>query len=313
MVLDGIISAMASQHAIEQTEFDGYPAVRLSSPDGVTATYVPGVNMVGASLTHDGDELLAQRNGLARYEATGSTFGIPLLHPWANRLETDVDSPLVRRDGNGLAMHGVLPSALAWELRDTDADDRVAHLAARLDFSDPRLLEVFPHPHELTMEVWLAGDTLTVQTTVAAGPDTAVPVAFGYHPYFRLPGVPRADWRIELPVRTRLLLDDRMLPTGETEPANEPLQPLGERSFDDAYTDIDVRGDFVLEGGGRRIELTMDEGYEYAQVYAPAGDELACFEPMTAPANALKTGDGLRKLAPGEALSASFEVRILPL
>jgi galactose mutarotase-like enzyme len=313
MVLDEIICAMASPHAVEATEIDGFPALRLSSPAAVTATYVPGVNMVGASLTHDGDELLAQRGGLARYEATGSTFGIPLLHPWANRLETDVDSPLVRRDGNGLAMHGVLPTALDWAVTEQDADERVAKLAARARFDGPDLLEVFPYAHELTMEVWLAGDTLTVQTTLRAGDDTPVPVAFGYHPYFQLPGVSREHWRVELPVRTRLELDERMLPTGAGEPANEPLQPLGTRSFDDAYTDIDLRGVFVLEGGGRRIEVIFSDEYDYAQVYAPAEQELLCFEPMTAPANALKTGDGLRKVAPREALSASFEVRIAAL
>jgi galactose mutarotase-like enzyme len=313
MVLDEIICAMPPRHAIEETEFEGYPAVRLTSPEGVAATYAPGVNMVCCSLTHDGDELLAQRNGLARYEASGSTFGIPLLHPWANRLETDVDSPLVRRDAHGLAMHGVLPTALSWRVTEQAADELVAKLAARAEFTKPDLLEVFPYPHALTMEVWLAGDVLTVETTVEAGPDKAVPVAFGYHPYFRLPGLAREDWRIELPARTRLILDDRMLPTGDSESANEPLQALGERSFDDAYTDVDLHGAFVLEGAGRRIELTMGDGYEYAQVYAPAGQELVCFEPMTAPANALKTGDGLEKLPPGEALSASFEVRIAPL
>ena len=34
-----------------------------------------------------------------------------------------------------------------------------------------------------------------------------VPVAFGYHPYLVLPGVPRAEWEVELPVDARLLLD----------------------------------------------------------------------------------------------------------
>jgi galactose mutarotase-like enzyme len=118
---------------------------------------------------------------------------------------------------------------------------------------------------------------------------------------------------VAIPVRTRLVLDERMLPTGGTESANEPLAPLGDRSFDDAYTDIDLRGVFALEGGGRRIEVTFGEGFDYAQVYAPADQEFVCFEPMTAPANALSTGTGLRTVAPGEALSASFEVRVATL
>jgi galactose mutarotase-like enzyme len=43
--------------------------------------------MVCCSLRHRGDELLGQRRGLAAYAATGSTMGIPFLHPWANRLD----------------------------------------------------------------------------------------------------------------------------------------------------------------------------------------------------------------------------------
>src|SRR5215218_768022 len=116
----GSCAPMAAAHSIEDTDHDGYPAIRLSSPDGMTATYAPGVNMVGCSLTHEGDELLAQRKGLAQYEASGSTFGIPLLHPWANRLDTEVESPLVRRDANGLAIHGVVPSALGWQVTEKD-------------------------------------------------------------------------------------------------------------------------------------------------------------------------------------------------
>ena len=302
-------SARMAGHEIETTEHEGYEAVVLRSPAGIAAGYAPGANMVAFSLQHDGDELLAQRKGLANYATKGSTFGIPFLHPWANRLETDVDSPLIRRDGNGLAIHGVVPSALTWQVTRQDADDRVATLAASLDFSAPELLEVFPHPHRLDLNVWLAYETLTVETTLTAGPDVPVPVAFGYHPYFRLPGLDRRHWRVSLPIHTRLPLDERMLPTGETEPANEPLQPLGERGFDDAYTDVDrPPGAFTLEGAGRRIAVAFGEGYDYAQVYAPPGDEHICFEPMTAPTNALKTHNGLRQVAPGGVYRAVFEV-----
>src|SRR3954454_11362916 len=75
-----------AMHAIGETTYEGYPALALRSPDGLEATYAPGVGMVGCSVRHDGEELLGQRGGAARYEATGSTSGIPLLPPWANRL-----------------------------------------------------------------------------------------------------------------------------------------------------------------------------------------------------------------------------------
>ena len=66
---------------------DGFEALTLSSEDGeIEAAFVPEAGMVGCSLQHRGEELLGQRGGLARYVAERSTMGIPLLHPWANRL-----------------------------------------------------------------------------------------------------------------------------------------------------------------------------------------------------------------------------------
>jgi aldose 1-epimerase len=315
---------MAERHGIGETTHEGYPAVELRSPAGLEAVYAPQVGMVGCSLRHRGEELLAQRGGLARYEATGSTFGIPLLHPWANRLagmnyeaagrhvHLDADSPLVRLDPNGLPIHGMLAASPYWELTERAADDSSARLHARLDVgARPEYLEVFPFPHELRMEVQLRESRLRVTTTLSPTGDEAVPIAFGYHPYLRLPDVARAEWRIELPVGRHLLLDERSIPTGESEPAGELGGELCERTFDDAYADL--TGDppaFALEGGGRRIEARFDSGYPFAQVYAPEGQDLICFEPMTAPTNALVSGWNLPLCQPGGSFTAIFELAV---
>ena len=84
-----------------------------------------------------------------------------------------------------------------------------------------------------------------------------MPISFGYHPYLRLPGVDRSEWEVEMPVRERLELDDRMLPTGRRERVQVEAGPLGSRTFDDAYLAPEDGAPFVLAGGGRRIELTV--------------------------------------------------------
>ena len=43
--------------------------------------------MVCHSLRHRGEELLTQRDGVEGYVRTGRWMGVPLLHPWANRLD----------------------------------------------------------------------------------------------------------------------------------------------------------------------------------------------------------------------------------
>ena len=282
--------------AVEQTTREGYPAVRLEQGD-LAATFVPQLGMIGASLEHRGEELLGQRKGLPAYEAKGSTMGIPLLYPWANRLSglsyaaagkdvtLDADSPLVRLDPNGLPIHGLLAANPHWKLEDTSG----TRITATLDFgAQPELLEAFPFPHELRLEIELTERALTIATTVDANAGSPVPVSFGFHPYLTLPNVAREQWRVELPVTTHLVLDDKGIPTGEAQSIEPYEGPLEDRTFDDAYAGITAP--FALEGGGRRIAVEFTDGYDYAQVYAPEGQALICFEPMTAPTNALVTG-----------------------
>jgi galactose mutarotase-like enzyme len=136
-----------------------------------------------------------------------------------------------------------------------------------------------------------------------------VPVAFGFHPYLRLPGVEREQWWIELPVTSRMVLDERMLPTGRSEPVRIPPGPLGRATYDDAFDGLADPPEFVLAGGGRRIALRFGEGYRFAQVYAPPGADFISFEPMTAPINPFAS-PLTRLLEPGASYRASYAIEI---
>jgi aldose 1-epimerase len=313
-----MIAAMIGERTL-----DGFSALALSSPTagGIEATFVPGAGMLGCSLLHRGEELLGQRRGLQAYVAERITMGIPLLYPWANRLgrtrfsladrEVALESvsPPLRVDGNGLPMHGLLAGA-GWSVERHESVGDGGVLGARFEFG-AGLTAAFPFPHELELEAELRGPALTITTTVRASGDAGVPIAFGFHPYLRLPGVDRRDWEIEVPVRKRLRLDDRMLPTGEREAVDVPAGPLGSRTFDDAYLAPEGSAPFVLAGGGRRIELAFLSGFPYAQVFAPAEDDVVAFEPMTAPTNALVDGGPeLRMLAPGDSFRAAFSITV---
>lgn len=287
----------------------------------LTATFVPDAGMIGCSLTHNGEELLGQRKGLDAYRETGSTMGIPLLHPWANRLggldyelagravRIDPGSPRVRTDANGLPIHGLVNANPHWEPLEASTD----RLTARLDFAaHDDLMAQYPLPHALEIAVELEPDALTIRTALTATGDAPVPLAFGYHPYLVLPDVPRADWHVEVPLTERLKLDERMIPTGETETVEPFGGRLGDRTFDDGYAGAGPGTTFALSGGGRRIELELTDGYGFAQVYAPDTEDAVCFEPMTAPTDALRSGQGLRHAEPGTTAEATFAIRIAP-
>jgi galactose mutarotase-like enzyme len=85
---------------------------------------------------------------------------------------------------------------------------------------------------------------------------------------------------------------------------------LGDEEYDDLFPELEEPPVFALEGGGRRIELAFEAGYPVAQVYAPPDQDFICFEPMTAPTNALASGDGLRHAAPGETFTARFAIAV---
>jgi aldose 1-epimerase len=304
---------------------EGFPALTLESQadGGLVAVFVPEAGMVCCSLRHRGDELLGQRGGLAQYVAAGSTMGVPFLHPWANRLaasrfqvageavDLDLDGLHVKRDAGGLPMHGLLTAARGWQvLRHLERDDG-GLLAASFDFASyPRLVQAFPFPHRVEIEARLDGLELTVATTVRAGAQAPVPIAFGFHPYLRLPGVPREEWELTAPVSERLELDGRMLPTGRRQPVRIPTAPLADRSFDDAYLAPPAGQPFVLRGGGTRLELRMGPGYPFAQIYAPPDLDAVALEPMTAPTNALCSGEDLQPLPPGESFTATFSLLV---
>jgi aldose 1-epimerase len=315
---------------------------------GLEATFVPGANMLCCSLRHHGEELLAQNGGVDAYAERGKTMGVPLLYPWANRLAAfdyavagravavPHDAARVTLDGNGLPIHGVVGGRLAWRLdgalaqgvgresandieagRGQAAPGQADLLTARLSWSDaePELFEVFPFRHDLTYSARLAAGRLEIELTVDACGTDAVPVAFGFHPYLCLPGAPREGWQIELPSMRALRLDSAQIPVTSGEALSARRFALGESVFDDGYEAVAEPARFLASAAGatagaRRISLEFLRGYPCAQVYSPTGAQFICFEPMTAPANALRSGNGLRLLAPGEHFSAAFAVSV---
>ena len=169
-------------------------------------------------------------------------------------------------------------------------------------------MAIYPFAHSVDFRATLEpGPALTIEVTVDADAGDRVPVAYGLHPYLRLPSSARGRCHVELPACERLAADELGIPTG----AREPLGPATvglDHGWDDGLVLSETPARFVAVGDAGRVSVELLDGFTHGQVFSPPDAEFVCFEPMTAPANALISGDGLRVLEPGEQHRASFRV-----
>jgi galactose mutarotase-like enzyme len=279
---------------------------------------------VATSWLVDGAEVLALPAPLETFLASARTGGIPLLYPWANRLRSDrftaagraVDLssvPNLKRDGNGLPMHGLLLRWKDWHIgRHGDAG-----LEARLDWREhPALMAAWPFPHTLRV-LWQLRDEddtacLDISTRIEADGGCDVPAAFGWHPYIAVPNATGS--RVNLPARRPVALDARGLP--EVGAKNTTPLPAGETPCchgDDAlFARCDTgRGSAIVHLAARQVRVDLGREYPFLQLYSPttARSGFACIEPMTAATSAL-TDDRASIVAAGAAFHASFTISV---
>ena len=210
----------------------------------------------------------------------------------------------LRLDGGGLPMHGLLSAAPGWRVEHQDE----ATLEARFDFAaDAELMAAFPFDPR-------AAHRRRRSTSGRCGSRPRSPRATrrcrsrsGSIPTSRCPASRARTGRSSSRSPSSSCSTTRCSRPGTARPSTSPPGRSATRTFDDAY--LAPPAPFALEGGGRRIELAFEAGYPYAQVFAPPGDALIAFEPMTAPTNALVSGD-LTPLEPGDSYRAVFAITV---
>jgi aldose 1-epimerase len=264
-------------------------------------------------------------DGYAADEMASAGRGQVLL-PWPNRVEdgrwswegSELQLGLTEVKRNN-ANHGLVRWS-GWELvQDDDATAVARHV----------LHPQTGYPFRLTAELrYRLTDTgLVVEVRVENRTDAAAPVGLGFHPYLAAGG-PVDECSLTVPAARWLEVDDRGLPVAEhgvEEPASDgadydfrAARTIGAQLLDTPYTDLSRDGGLarvVLDGPAGRTTLWADDTFGYLQVFT--GDTVPqserrrrglAVEPMTCPANALKTGKGLVVLEPGEALTGSWGI-----
>lgn len=297
------------------------------SANGYEATVVE----VGGSLrllTHDGRDVLHGYPEAAMADAARGH----ILTPWPNRIadgryEFGGEEYLLphTEPGLGNASHGLV-RWLPWQLV-----ERSAH---RLTVG----VTLHPQPGwawtlRVEMTYSLDADGLMVVPNVTNLSDSPCPFGFGAHPYLTAGEANLDDVTLTANVATQLTVDDRLIPTGREAAEHDfsgglPLAGVGlDTCFTDITPDADERwrvsvasvaaNDVTRPEAVRRTTTLWADAQAYPYVQMFTGDGLPApmnrrsglaVEPMTCPANAFNTGDGLLTLAPGETWSAPFGI-----
>ena len=330
------VSSLAQPYTARQTEDHGIAVVRLSdAAHGVEVSIVPSIGNFAYEMKVHGQNILyfpyADAGEFARRPGQ---CAIPLLAPWANRM-TELGfwangKKYAFNMGLGnlrgaLPMHGLLGNSPLWHVIQVAADADSARVTSRLEFwKEPDLMAQWPFAHEYEMTYSLAKGVLEVRLTVVNLSSQPMPLMVGFHPYYRIPGIPRDEWVARIPARQRVVADERLIPTGKFVPMDLPSPlALKGRTLDDGFIDLERdsagRAHFSIEAAGRVVETMFGPKYPVAVVWEPAPPpgqtrEFICFEPMTAitsGANLAHEGKyaGFESIPAGARWTGSFWVR----
>ncbi|HSO16176.1 MAG TPA: aldose 1-epimerase family protein [Arthrobacter sp.] len=268
---------------------------------------------------------LYSRGGTALTESYGDGVISPgaagiTLAPWANRVEDGVwylngkkqqlDITEVSRNN---ASHGLLRNA-SYELVDESEFSVTLEAAVFPQHGYPFLLR-----HRVRYE--LAADLgLVVRQLLINDSQEPAPFVLGAHPYLRLGELPSEELTVTVRAGTRLVTDQRLIPRG-TEPVSGDFdlragRLVGELALDSAYTDLEfdagIARHTLSAADGRSVSLWQDANCSYVHVFVttefPGRAKAVAIEPMTGPANAFNSGDGLRWLPPGERFAMTWGI-----
>jgi aldose 1-epimerase len=277
--------------------------------------------------------------------------GIPVLAPWANRLDEQAFYANGKKYAFNMTLgnvrgatpiHGLVSQATSWQIVEVKADKNSAWLTSRLDFyKNPDWMAQFPFAHTIEITQRLHDGMLEVHTKIDNLSTDPMPVAVGFHPYFRLTDSGRADWTISAAAGTHYLLQPNKIPTGETEPITSEFKdpaaaPLKDYNLDDVFGELkrgaDGRALFSVSGKHQKITVEFGPKFQAAVIFSPNPNAAApppanaqqparpaqdpnfvCFEPMAGITDAINLAhagkySALQSIAPGGSWEESFWV-----
>ena len=264
-------------------------------------------------------------DGYPEHEPATGGRGQVLL-PWPNRVRdgrwrwagADLQLPLSEVAGHN-AIHGLVRWT-PWRLVDRSAASATWEVVLHPQPGWPGVLRC-------TSAYTLSGDGLAVTLAAENVGGQDCPLAVGMHPYLAAVGLVD-DGELVLPAARYAPVDVRGLPEAVRDVQGTAHdfragRRVGPAALDLPFTGLDRdaagRATATWRDAGREVELWVDGSFGWLHLYT--GDTVPqperrrrglALEPMTAPAGALTSGEGLVVLAPGQRWTGTWGLRVRP-
>ena len=163
------------------------------------------------------------------------------------------------------------------------------------------------YPFPFSMEVIFAihnSGKFELHVSIQNLHDTAIPMGFGWHPYFKLAA--HADvHQMKLPASEKIIVNERMIPTGQREKMADfqKLTPINKQALDTcfAYKNSQGRYRIILKNEGKTLQINAQAAtFPFFQVFTPPHRESIALEPMSCNVDAFNNQADGCSLAPGE-------------
>ena len=174
--------------------------------------------------------------------------------------------------------------------------------------------KAYPFKIHFTVNFILRGRELEVEMAFSNLDNTTVPVGLGWHPYYRI-SEKADDTSLQMPECQLVMIDDRMLPTGEKQAFEDfrPLKKIDGTFLDNGFfiTEKTDKAEVILQSDICKLVCWQETGFHkwnFVQVFTPPHRMSIAVEPMTCNVDAFNNKDGLVLLEPNESLSGKFGV-----
>jgi aldose 1-epimerase len=199
---------------------------------------------------------------------------------------------------NNHAIHGLIYDA-NYSVEETEINENSASVL--LSYLYHKKDKGYPFTYTTQIRYTLNQDnTLQIATKIINESSLSIPMADGWHPYFKLDCTINECY-LTFKAKQRVEFDEEMIPTGKLILENnfDTPQKIGKKALDECYT-IQHNSSCILQGKNIALHITPLKNYPYLQLFIPNHRESIAIENLSALPNTFNNLIGLIELLPNQ-------------